>query len=160
MSRQFKQYRKPPDSCGSLHVLQHADAQRHTGHKSAKLGHTKLLHVRGNIIAGVIGVTAGTSIAAAGSDGTGGDARPMGGKASKSGDGPEVIGSMVIWRPTRVPIASADMDVSGSGPDIRDCTRQVAHVVRYLSVKGSHNARQRMQSGVCYCYHLTVTDYL
>ena len=65
----------------------------------------------------------------------------MGGEASKFGDGPMVIGSMVIWRPVRVPIASADTDVSGSGLHIRDCTRQLAHVVRYLSVKGSHNTR-------------------
>ncbi|KAK2154957.1 hypothetical protein NP493_2123g00002 [Ridgeia piscesae] len=74
---------------------------------------------------------------------------PMVAEASKFGDGAVVIGSMVIWIPTRVPIASADTDVYGSGPDDRDCTRQVAHAVRYLSVKGRHNARQRIQSGVC-----------
>ena len=93
-------------------------------------------------------MTAGTSVAA-GSDGIGGDAGPMVAEASKFGDGAVVIGSMVIWIPARVPIASADTDVYGSGPDDRDCTRQVAHAVRYLSVKGRHNARHRMQSGVC-----------
>ena len=40
-------------------------------------------------------MTAGTTVAA-GSDGMGGDAWPMGGLESKFGDGPEVIGSMVI----------------------------------------------------------------
>jgi hypothetical protein len=81
-------------------------------------------------------VTAGTSVAA-GSDGIGGDAGPMVAEASKFGDGAVVIGSMVIWIPARVPIASADTDVYGSGPDDRDCTRQVAHAVRYLSAKGA-----------------------
>ena len=106
------------------------------------------MYDRGDFIAGVLRVTAGTSVAA-GSDGIGGDAGPMVAEASKFGDGAVVIGSMVIWIPARVPIASADTDVSGCGPDDRVCTRQVAHAVRYLSVKGRHNARPRMQRGVC-----------
>ena len=93
-------------------------------------------------------MTAGTTIAA-GSNGIGGDARPTGTEASKFGDGSEVIGSMVLWIPTGVPIASADSERSGSGRKNRGCTRQVSHVVCYLSVKGRHNARQRMQGGVC-----------
>ena len=67
-------------------------------------------------------MTAGTSVTA-GFIGIGGDARHMGPKASKFGDGTEVIGTMVIWTPTRVPIASTDTDVSGAGPDDRDCIR-------------------------------------
>ena len=54
------------------------------------------MYDRGDIIAGVLRVTAGTSVAA-GSDGIGGDAGPMVAEASKFGDGAVVIGSMVIW---------------------------------------------------------------
>ena len=75
--------------------------------------------------------------------------RAYGSRGVEVWGGAVVIGSMVIWIPARVPIASADTDVSGCGPDDRVCTRQVAHAVRYLSVKGRHNARPRMQSGVC-----------
>jgi hypothetical protein len=73
-------------------------------------------------------VTAGTTVSAR-SDGIGGDARPMVVKSSKFGDGSDVIGSIVFWNPTRVPTASADTERSGSGPNDRDCTRQVAKVV-------------------------------
>ena len=73
-------------------------------------------------------MTAGTTVSAR-SDGIGGDARPMVVKASKFGDGSDVIGSMVFWNPTRVPTASADTERYGSGPNDRDCTRQVAKVV-------------------------------
>ena len=129
-------------------MLQHGDAQPHTAHKSAKRITTKLLHVRGNIHRDVLCVTAGISIAA-GSDGICGDVRSMETVVSKFGDGSEATGSMVIWNPTGVSSASADSDVSGSGPHGRDCTRQVSHVVRYFSAKDRHNAIQRMQSGIC-----------
>ena len=55
---------------------------------------------------------------------------------------------MAIWNPAGVPTASADTDVSGAGPDDKDCIRQVAQVVRYLSAKGHHSASKRMQGGV------------
>jgi len=73
-------------------------------------------------------VTASTTIRA-GSNGIGGDARPMETMALEFGDGSEVIGSLVNWTPTGVPTASADTDVSSSGPNDKDCTRQVAQVV-------------------------------
>ena len=107
-----------------------------------------MLYVRVDIQGDVLCVTASTTIAA-GSDGIGMDARPMETEASQFGAGSMAIGRKVLWTPTGVPTAGAEMDVSGAGPDDRDCTRKVAHVVRYLSVKGRHNARQRMQSGVC-----------
>ena len=93
-------------------------------------------------------MTAGTTIAA-GSHGIGGDAGPMGTVASHVGAGSMAIGSMALWTPTGVLTANAMTEASGSSPHDRDCTRHVAHVVRSLSVKGRHNARQRMQSGVC-----------
>ena len=73
-------------------------------------------------------MTASTTIAA-GYDGIGGDARSMETMALEFGDGREAIGALVIWTPTGVPTASADSDVSDSGPDDRDSTRQVAQVV-------------------------------
>ena len=77
------------------------------------------------------------------------DARSMETEASQFGAGSMAIGRKVLWTPTGALTAGAEMDVSDSGPNGRDCIRQVAQVVRYLSVKGRHNARQRMQSGVC-----------
>ena len=47
-----------------------------------------------------------------------------------------------------VPPANATTELSRSDPENRDCTRRVVHVVRYLSVKGRHSARQRMQANL------------
>jgi len=59
------------------------------------------------------------------------------------GDG---LGQMV--KPVAVANACmADMLNARQTTD-RDCTRQVAHVVRHLSVKGRHNTRRRVQGGV------------
>ena len=65
------------------------------------------------------------------------------------GAGSMAIGSLFLCTPTGVPIASANTDVSGAGPDDRDCIRQLVQVIRYLSAKGHHSAPQRMQDGVC-----------
>ena len=95
-----------------------------------------MLHVRGYTCPRVLCVTASITIAA-GSDGIGGDARPMGTEASHVGAGSEAIGSLVLWTPAGVPTASADTEDLSSGPDDRDRTRHVSHVVRYLSAKGA-----------------------
>ena len=108
-------------------MFQHAFAQRHTLHTPAKRLPTKQKHVRANI-QDVLCVTASTTIAA-GSDGIGGDARPMETTALEFGDGSEATGRLVIWTLTGAPTASADSAVSHSGPDDRDCTRQVSQVV-------------------------------
>ena len=129
-------------------MLQHADAQRHTLHTPAKRTNTKVLNVRGNIQGDVLCVTASTTLAA-GSDGFGGDAWPMETKALQCGDGSEAVGSLVIWTPPLVPTPSANTERSGSSPNDRNCTRQVAQVVFCLSAKGHDSASQRMQGGVC-----------
>ena len=52
------------------------------------------------------------------------------------------VGTGLGQRVTAVPSASATgSDMSNVGPDKRNCTRQVAHVVRYLSAADRHNAR-------------------
>ena len=74
-----------------------------------------------------------------------------------SGDGMTESGTGLGQRVAAVPTASAtSTKTSNVGPDRRNCTRQVAHVVRYLSATDRHNARRRVQDGVCLCYHLTV----
>ena len=82
-------------------------------------------------------------------DGFGGDAWPMETKALQCGDGSEAVGSLVIWTPPLVPTPSANTERSGSSPNDRNCTRQVAQVVFCLSAKGHDSASQRMQGGVC-----------
>ena len=87
-------------------------------------------------------MTASTTIAA-GSDGTGMDARPTETEAWQFGAGSMAIGRKVLWTPTGAPTAGAEMDDSDCGPNDRDCTRQMSHVVRYLSAKGRHSGSQR-----------------
>ena len=65
-------------------------------------------------------------------------------KASKlgCGDGMTASGTGLGQRVAAVPSASAGgSERSNVGPDRRNCTRQVAHVVRYLSATDRHNAR-------------------
>ena len=65
-------------------------------------------------------------------------------EASKvgSGDGMTAVGTGLGQRVPAVPTASASgTDMSSVGPDRRNCTRQVEHVVRDLSATDRHNAR-------------------
>ena len=58
------------------------------------------------------------------------------------GDGMTNSGTGLGQRVTAVPTASATgTKTPNVGPDRRNCTRQVAHVVRYLSATGRQNAR-------------------
>ena len=80
----------------------------------------------------------------AGPFGEGTDARPVETEAPRlgSGDGMTESGTGVGQRVAAVPTASAGgTKKSNVGPDRRNCTRQVAHVVRYLSATDRHNAR-------------------
>ena len=82
------------------------------------------------------------------SDGIGGDARATGPEALRFGAIAITAGSGEKWTVTTVPTAIAIAGASGAGPGDRVCTRQVAPVVRYVSVKGRHNARRREQGDV------------
>ena len=72
------------------------------------------------------------------------DARAMENKALRLGsiDGMTNVGTGLGQRVAAVPSASASgTKTSNVGPNRRNCTRQVAHVVRYLSAMDRHNAR-------------------
>ena len=59
-----------------------------------------------------------------------------------SGDGMTESGTGLEQRVAAVPSASATgTNTSNVGPDRRNCARQVAHVVCYMSVTDRHNAR-------------------
>ena len=66
------------------------------------------------------------------------------------GDGMTASGIGLEQRVAAVPTASATGTATSCvRPIRRNCTRQVAHVVRYLSATDRHNARRRVQGGVC-----------
>ena len=74
------------------------------------------------------------------------DARAMENKAPRLGsiDGMTAsgVGTGLGQRVAAVPSASATgTATSNVGPNRRNCTRQLAHVVRYLSATDRHNAR-------------------
>ena len=72
------------------------------------------------------------------------DARVMDTAAPRlgSGDGMTNSGTGLGQRVAAVATASAGGTAkSNVGPNRRNCTRQVAHVVRYLSATDRHNAR-------------------
>ena len=77
--------------------------------------------------------------------GQGLDARAVGTEAPKlgSGEGMTAVGTGLGQRVAAVPPAGATTcaNTSHAGPECRNCTRQVAHVVRYLSATYRHNAR-------------------
>ena len=57
-------------------------------------------------------------------------------------DGMTTVGIGLEQRVVAVPTASATgTATSNVGPDRSNCTRQVAHVVRYLSATDHHNAK-------------------
>ena len=72
------------------------------------------------------------------------DARAVETEAPKlgSGDGMTAFGTGLGQRVPAVPSASAGCSATSNvGPNRRNCTRQVAHVVRYLSATDRPNAR-------------------